>query len=154
MIEGYHHFRKPPIYVLMEPSETSIQCYFCILLPQRLPHCGQSEAVNARESLAGSEMAWEKRAAHKVIPAIIWSINPVTCSCLMVKRCHKPPVTGNGNHTTYKNGEIGGWCKWHCFTYILWCSMPRKPNSSPCEANQLRGVGDTWPTESWGGLPQ
>ena len=25
------------------------------------------------------------------------------------KQCHKPPMTGNGNHihTTYKNGEIG-----------------------------------------------
>ena len=24
-----------------------------------------------------------------------------------VKQCHKPPMTGNGNHITYKNSEIG-----------------------------------------------
>ena len=31
-----------------------------------------------------------------------------------------PPMTGNGNHTTYKNGDFsGGWCRWHCFTHIL-----------------------------------
>ena len=37
----------------------------------------------------------------------------------MVKQCHKPPTTGNGNHTTYlyKNSEIGN-ALWHCFTTI------------------------------------
>ena len=41
----------------------------------------------------------------------------------MVKQCHKPPTTGNGNHTTYlyknvlKNSEIGD-ALWHCFTTI------------------------------------
>jgi hypothetical protein len=24
-----------------------------------------------------------------------------------VKQCHKAAMAGNGNHTTYKNGEIG-----------------------------------------------
>jgi len=24
---------------------------------------------------------------------------------MWVKECHKPPMTGNGNHTTYKNGD-------------------------------------------------
>ena len=23
----------------------------------------------------------------------------------LVKQCHKPPMTGNGKHTTYKNGD-------------------------------------------------
>jgi len=26
---------------------------------------------------------------------------------MWIKQCHKPPMTGNGKHTTYKNGEIG-----------------------------------------------
>ena len=26
---------------------------------------------------------------------------------MWVKQCHKPPVTGNGKHTTYKNGDLG-----------------------------------------------
>ena len=26
---------------------------------------------------------------------------------MWLKQCHKPPMTGNGKHTTYKNGEIG-----------------------------------------------
>ena len=26
---------------------------------------------------------------------------------MWVKPCHKPPMTGNGKHTTYNNGEIG-----------------------------------------------
>jgi len=25
----------------------------------------------------------------------------------MLKQCHKPPMTGNGKHTTYKNGVWG-----------------------------------------------
>ena len=25
-----------------------------------------------------------------------------------VKQCHKPAMTGNGNHTTYKNGDDWG----------------------------------------------
>ena len=27
---------------------------------------------------------------------------------MCVKQCYKPPVTGNGKHTTYKNGDFGG----------------------------------------------
>ena len=27
---------------------------------------------------------------------------------MCVKQCYKPPVTGNGKHTTYKNGDLGG----------------------------------------------
>ena len=26
---------------------------------------------------------------------------------MWLKQCHKPTMTGNGKHTTYKNGEIG-----------------------------------------------
>ena len=26
---------------------------------------------------------------------------------MWLKQCHKPPMTGNGKHTTYKNDEIG-----------------------------------------------
>jgi hypothetical protein len=26
---------------------------------------------------------------------------------MWVIQCHKPPVTGNGKHTTYKNGDLG-----------------------------------------------
>ena len=32
--------------------------------------------------------------------------------------CHKPPMTGNGTHTTYKNGHLGDGL-WHCFTHII-----------------------------------
>ena len=27
---------------------------------------------------------------------------------MVVKQCHKPPMTGNGNHTTEKNGDDWG----------------------------------------------
>jgi hypothetical protein len=27
---------------------------------------------------------------------------------MWVKQCHKAPMTGNGNHTTYKNGDDWG----------------------------------------------
>ena len=30
-------------------------------------------------------------------------------SLMWVKQYHKPPITGNGKHTTYKNGDFGGW---------------------------------------------
>ena len=26
---------------------------------------------------------------------------------LMWEQCHKPPITGNGKHTTYRNGDLG-----------------------------------------------
>ena len=26
---------------------------------------------------------------------------------MSVKQCHKPAMTGNGKHTTYKNGDLG-----------------------------------------------
>jgi hypothetical protein len=26
---------------------------------------------------------------------------------MWVKQYHKPPMTGNGNHTTYQNGDLG-----------------------------------------------
>ena len=26
---------------------------------------------------------------------------------MWVKQCHKPPMTGNASHTTYKNGDLG-----------------------------------------------
>ena len=29
---------------------------------------------------------------------------------MWLKQCHKPALTGNGNHTTYRNGDFpGGW---------------------------------------------
>ena len=34
---------------------------------------------------------------HLLIPIKMW-----------VEQCHKPPMTGNGNHTTYKNGDDWG----------------------------------------------
>ena len=27
---------------------------------------------------------------------------------MWVKQCHKPHMTGNGNHTTNENGDLGG----------------------------------------------
>ena len=37
---------------------------------------------------------------------------------MWVKRCHKPPMTGNGDHTTYKNCDLGDGL-WHCFAHII-----------------------------------
>ena len=35
-----------------------------------------------------------------------------------LKQCHKPPMTGNGKHTTYKNGD--DWVMiYYCFTHII-----------------------------------
>ena len=38
-------------------------------------------------------------------------------SLMWEKTCHKPPMTGNGNHTTYKNGDDWGMVS-DCFTHI------------------------------------
>ena len=37
---------------------------------------------------------------------------------MWVKQCHKPPMTGNGNHTTYKWVMTGAGL-WQCFTNII-----------------------------------
>ena len=36
---------------------------------------------------------------------------------MWVKRCQKPPMTGNGKHTSYKNGDDWGMV-YYCFTHI------------------------------------
>ena len=35
---------------------------------------------------------------------------------MWLKQCHKPPMTENGNHSTYRNGD--DWGMVHCFTHI------------------------------------
>ena len=47
----------------------------------------------------------------------VWK-NHRNISKVDLKQCHKQPMTGNGNHTTYKHGEIGDGL-WHCFTNIM-----------------------------------
>ena len=39
---------------------------------------------------------------------------------MWVKQYHKPPMTGNRKHTSYKNGDDwgDGACKWHCFNHM------------------------------------
>ena len=37
----------------------------------------------------------------------------------------KPAMTGNGKHTTEKNG--GGWCKCRCFTHNYICLVVEPP---------------------------
>ena len=32
----------------------------------------------------------------------------VSADVMWVKHCHEPPITGNGKHTTYENGDDGG----------------------------------------------
>ena len=42
-------------------------------------------------------------------------------SIMWVKQCHKPPMTGNGNYTTYIYIYKWWWLRdglWHCFTHI------------------------------------
>ena len=44
-----------------------------------------------------------------------------TINVMVVKQCHKPPMTGNGKHSTYKNGDDWGWFMkliWNCFNHI------------------------------------
>ena len=38
---------------------------------------------------------------------------------MWVRQCHKPPMTGNGNHTTYKNGDDWGMVYDIIFTNII-----------------------------------
>jgi hypothetical protein len=37
---------------------------------------------------------------------------------MWLKECHLPPMTGNGNHTTYKNGDDWGMV-YYCFNHIM-----------------------------------
>ena len=37
---------------------------------------------------------------------------------MWVTQCHKPAMTGNGNHTTHKNGDDWGMV-YYCFTHII-----------------------------------
>ena len=37
---------------------------------------------------------------------------------MWLKRCHKPAMTGNGQHATYKNGDDWGMV-YYCFTHMI-----------------------------------
>ena len=39
---------------------------------------------------------------------------------MWLKQCHKLPMTGNGNHTTYKKWWWLGDGLWHCFNHIIY----------------------------------
>ena len=49
-----------------------------------------------RQLLLYSNTFYRKQGSHLVY-SLMWE-----------KTCHKPPMTGNGNHTTYKNGDDWG----------------------------------------------
>ena len=38
---------------------------------------------------------------------------------LWLKQCHKTPMTAHGNHTTFKNGDLGGWFIFVLTTYTV-----------------------------------
>ena len=46
--------------------------------------------------------------------AMLWVYR---CGKMWVKQCHKPPMKGNGKHTTYKNCDLGD-CFFNWFTHI------------------------------------
>ena len=51
---------------------------------------------------------------------------------MRVKQWHKPPMTGNGNHTTYKNSDLGNGL-WPCFTHIMFnCVIALKKVKEVC----------------------
>ena len=47
---------------------------------------------------------------HQVISGVlgIWTFLSPQIFVMWEKPCHKPPITRNGNHTTYKNGDDWG----------------------------------------------
>ena len=45
---------------------------------------------------------------------------------MWVKQCHKRPMIGNGNQTTYKDNDLGDGL-WHCFTHIALTTSPVRP---------------------------
>jgi hypothetical protein len=53
---------------------------------------------------------------HSIISIHLNPLHQLIHPLLWEKRCHKPPMTGNGNHTTYKDGD--DWGMVYCFTHI------------------------------------
>ena len=63
---------------------------------------------------------------------------------MWVKQCHKPPKSGNGTHTTYKDGDDWG-IVYDCFTHIKpqfsvsWsCSKPPQTQASSIDNIAIR----------------
>ena len=81
----------------------------CGSLPEGIfsinPRVTSPRQIFMRQLLLYSNTFYRKQGTHLVY-SLIWE-----------KTCHKPPMTGNGNHTTYKNGDDWGMVS-HCFTHI------------------------------------
>ena len=48
------------------------------------------------------------------------SVYLILSSYLVLKQCHKPPMTGNGEHSTYKNGDDQGMVYDIVLTTFVW----------------------------------
>ena len=59
----------------------------------------------------------------RTAPRIVMSSLRVV-SFMWVKQCHKPPMTGNGKHTTLKNGDDWGMVYGIAFFHIIWDCDP------------------------------
>ena len=55
-----------------------------------------------------------------------------------LKQCHKPTMTGTGKHTTYNNGDLGGW-----FMALFY---PHYPTALDILDNigNIRHIGSSW----------
>jgi hypothetical protein len=54
------------------------------------------------------------------VDSLLRNENVVNLGWIPVKQCHKPAMTGNGDHTTHKHGDFGDglYSLWHCFAHI------------------------------------
>ena len=62
---------------------------------------------------------------------------------MRVKRCHKPPMTGNGNHTTYKHG--GGACNRPAGLIVFSSSFSFSHTKTPCFCAFSSASTTSWP---------
>ena len=127
---------KPWIWVNSNISLTWIVRPWMVMIPFliMIPGLGENRVRswwNLPRNISRSRPTGISRAKYPHIPShhytkqvdILWKCCAMSMSyfpeihVMWLKQCHRLPMTGNGKHTTYKNGDDWGMV-YYCFNHI------------------------------------
>ena len=102
--------------------------YAYVYVYTHLQHMLAKAMVSASGSQTVGRKPWEVATASRQQGAVAaWEaqawIDQATGELMWVKQCHKSPMTGNGNHTTFKNSDDWGPGGWFIIVLATWTEL-------------------------------